>query len=466
MAAALFEEYRQWEPRAKLELIDGKLVVSKSLTHSRLLLQQLLRGWGLEAAITLAPETLWWQALSAAFAAPPIADRDASDFAQQRTWANTLALTPEAPTFQSHWHWKRSEVREGLHMAFFQLSHQHQRLGSVIGGSFVNRLGNDALMPDVMFYRSTGRNQLDNYYLDGAAEVVVECITPGCEAHDLQVKRSRYQAAGVPELWTVDSERETIEFQCWVNGTYETRFADAHGRYAVSSIPGLTFLPDRLWVKQDNGYRGNWDLFEVSPELDSLPRPCSEKDGIDWHHLPTQFSIGLAPEAIAFADYLYWVPESKFEMVDGKPWIGGKAGIRGLIGMLLMTLGLVDVVRLFHPQQWVEALIDTRTQIQHDAQRKAEWWALAHRAAALLRTEYGATRLAVAGDLLKTTPLNFWSEFYLVSWDLPIEAQTAHRLYDSLRALSSDPEICHLENDDDRLYPPEQRLVEAGVVEI
>ena len=56
MATELFDGYRQWEPRAKLELLDGKLIVSKSLTHSRLLLQQILRGWGLEAAIVLAPE--------------------------------------------------------------------------------------------------------------------------------------------------------------------------------------------------------------------------------------------------------------------------------------------------------------------------------------------------------------------------------------------------------------------------
>jgi len=26
-----------------------------------------------------------------------------------------------------------------------------------------------------------------------------------------------------------------------------------------------------------------------------------------------------------------------------------------------MTLGLVEVVRLFHPQDWVESLINTRT---------------------------------------------------------------------------------------------------------
>ncbi|HEY9908214.1 MAG TPA: hypothetical protein V6D18_11500 [Thermosynechococcaceae cyanobacterium] len=85
MAAELFDEYRQWEPRAKLELIDGKLVVSKSLTHSCLLLQQILRGWGLKAAIALAPETLWWQALSAAFNAPPLSDLNSPNLVQQRT---------------------------------------------------------------------------------------------------------------------------------------------------------------------------------------------------------------------------------------------------------------------------------------------------------------------------------------------------------------------------------------------
>ena len=54
---------------------------------------------------------------------------------------------------------------------------------------------------------------------------------------------------------------------------------------------------------------------------------------------------------------------------------------------------------------------------------------------------------------------------YLVSWDLPVDAPAAHRLYDSLQVLSSEPEICHLEGDD-RLYPPEQQIIEAGVVEI
>lgn len=58
MVSDLLDEYTQWAPRTKLELLDGQLIVGKSVTHSRLLLSQILRGWGLEAAIALAPETL------------------------------------------------------------------------------------------------------------------------------------------------------------------------------------------------------------------------------------------------------------------------------------------------------------------------------------------------------------------------------------------------------------------------
>ncbi|HIK14641.1 MAG TPA: hypothetical protein IGS53_05020, partial [Leptolyngbyaceae cyanobacterium M33_DOE_097] len=111
------------------------------------------------------------------------------------------------------------------------------------------------------------------------------------------------------------------------------------------------------------------------------------------------------------------MPESKFEFVDGKPWICSRDGVRGLTGMLLMSLGLLETLKLFHPQQGVAALLNTRTQIQNDAQRKAQWRTLAQQAAGLMRAEFGATRLAIAGDLIASAPLNYWSELYLVAWD-------------------------------------------------
>ncbi|NJL20024.1 MAG: Uma2 family endonuclease [Leptolyngbyaceae cyanobacterium SM1_3_5] len=466
MASDLFDEYILWEPRTKLELIDGQLVVGKSATHSRRLLSQILRGWGLEAAIALAPETLWWQAMTLVFGAPAVSALDDLNFLDQQNWAASVEFEPDKPTLLSRRNLKRAAVKESVEMAFFRLEEQGKSPGRSIGsGSFVNRLEDDALMPDAMFFYDRGRNSLYEYYLDGSAEIVVEFITPGCEAHDLEIKRSRYQAAGVPELWTIDSEQEIVHFQRWVEGVYETQVPDANGRYAVASVPGLIFLPEQLWVQGAHDYRGNWNLFEMTPDLVLGDRIRSHASGIDWNRLPTQFSIGLEPVAIAFEDYLYWVPESKFEFVDGKPWIGCEPGVRGLTGMLLMSLGLLDALRLFHPQQWVAALLNTRTQKLTDESQKAQWRTVAQRAAELLRAEYGATRLAIAGDVIADRPLNFWSQLYLVAWNLPAEMEASYRMYQALRALSSDLEIVILEADD-QLFPPNQQMIDAGVVEI
>ena len=81
---------------------------------------------------------------------------------------------------------------------------------------------------------------------------------------------------------------------------------------------------------------------------------------MDFHDRPV-FPIALEAVAIPFEDFAYWTPESKFEFVDGKPDIGGAAGVRGLMGMMLITFGLTEVVKLFHPRDWVQALMHLRS---------------------------------------------------------------------------------------------------------
>ena len=48
---------------------------------------------------------------------------------------------------------------------------------------------------------------------------------------------------------------------------------------------------------------------------------------------------------------------------------------------------------------------------------------------------------------------------------MPIDQASPLQLYTTLEQLSCDPEI-NLLKADDRLYPPEQQIVEAGVAEI
>ena len=54
MTVSLIDEYiASWSPGSKkIELMEGKLIVGDRLAHSRLLLSQILRGWGMDAAIT------------------------------------------------------------------------------------------------------------------------------------------------------------------------------------------------------------------------------------------------------------------------------------------------------------------------------------------------------------------------------------------------------------------------------
>ncbi|NJL46696.1 MAG: hypothetical protein HC929_03310 [Leptolyngbyaceae cyanobacterium SM2_5_2] len=63
----LFDNWINNKPESNLELIDGQLIVGNSLTGSRLLLRQILRGWRADVAVALAPIETWLQALAAGY---------------------------------------------------------------------------------------------------------------------------------------------------------------------------------------------------------------------------------------------------------------------------------------------------------------------------------------------------------------------------------------------------------------
>lgn len=417
MTSELLEEYLQWQAKPKIELVDGQLIIGKNLSGSRLLFNQILRGWGALSAVALAPQQWWWEALSLAFGAPVVPDLNAIDASALRNWASGITFTPQVDKLTERRGRKCSNIQQTLYMALFGL--RPIQLGESLGRGFVNRLGANAFMPDILFYKAQGLNRIYDYYLDGAAELIIEFVTPGYESYDREIKRSYYQAAGVPEYWLFDVEQENIEFLRLEGGVYQPQQL-SNGRYEVSSIPGLTFLPAKLWEAADDfTYLSENDLFEV---MSDAPRAGHIKpigEGIDWSRGKLGFAPTLEPVPITFEDYIYWCPEPKFEFMDGKPYIGSRDGIKGLTGMLLMTFGLVESVKLLHPIEWVEALLTTRFAVQNIQEYKVQVWQLVHQAATLLRTQYGASRLGVIGDLVKPEPLNFWAEITIVAWDLP-----------------------------------------------
>ena len=472
MPVSLMDEYLAWSPGSRIELVDGQLVVGDSLTHSRLLLSQILRGWGVDAVVALAPELLWWEALSYTFGAPAVAHFDELNSAAMQHWGAQLAFEPEIPQHHGNWRWPYSELRQALRLAMFSLGRRDAKLGQSLGGGFVNRLGQHGFMPDILFYRGS-HNRLYEYYLDGPAEVIVEFIQPGCEDYIYKVKRSHYQAAGVPEFWIIDSACQQIELFRLVEGCYQQQIPDAAGGYAVKSVPGLTFFPHKLWLDRDeHGYPPEETWFEVAADAPRLNRIPSVGEGVDWSRGLLKLPTALEPVALAFEDYIYWCPEAKFEFANGRPDIGGWEGIKGLTGMLLMTFGLMDVVKLAHPQAWVAALLQVRAEA-NDPDRQAKWWKLARETATFLRHHYNISRIAVVGDLVATEPLNFWSELVLVVWGLSengaAPSKTRWERYTSphsiVHQLSEQPRI-RLVDASRELTSAEVQLLQKGLVEL
>jgi Uma2 family endonuclease len=451
----LLDDYHAWSSGTKIELVNGQLVVGDCLSHSLRLLSQILRGWEIEAIVALAPELLWWQALSQTFAAPTVTNLDGMDASTIWQWADAIDYEPDVPSHTGSWTWSYSQLRQAIRMALFGLGMRYEKLGQSLGGGFVNRLGNNGFMPDVLFFRGEPHNRLYDYYLDGAADIVVEFIQPGCEDYIYTVKKPIYEAAGVPELWIFDVTQRQIELFRLIEGVYQLQSPDATGRYSVASVPGLTFFPDRIWQdKSDWDYPLEETWFEVATDAPRLTRVKPVGEGVDWSKALLKFPIALDPVAIAFDDYIYWCPEAKFEFVNGRPDIGGRDGIKGLAGMLLMTFGLKEAVKLAHPRAWVTALLEHHAKIL-DPNHKAAAWKLAQDTATFLRNHYPIDRIAVAGDLISSDPLTVWSELVLFVWGLP---QPDSRQAESGRSRYTRPqEIVYQLSDDPRI-----RLVDAS----
>jgi Uma2 family endonuclease len=65
--------------------------------------------------------------------------------------------------------------------------------------------------PDVFFVRAEHMGRVHGTFVEGAADLIVEVISPSTGAVDRGAKYYEYEGAGVPEYWLVDPRRERVE---------------------------------------------------------------------------------------------------------------------------------------------------------------------------------------------------------------------------------------------------------------
>ncbi len=86
------------------------------------------------------------------------------------------------------------------------------RLGEVWPAPLDVRLGIDTVLePDLIFISNARAGIIQENWIEGAPDLVVEVLSPSTAAHDRATKLPIYAEAGVSEVWFIDAQAKTVE---------------------------------------------------------------------------------------------------------------------------------------------------------------------------------------------------------------------------------------------------------------
>lgn len=412
-------QFWRW-PEFRLELVNDQFLVGGTLEGSRWLLKEALIGWGLEAAIAFAPLEQWWEALRQAY---KVSCQSSEDWL---LWSESLPLSSEyredydiplGSKYAGEHRWMRDYLWQALSSAVFQSG-----LGKCFGPNYGMQLAQDVLTPDmlVLTTRQLAQDLAHDCYTEVPAYLVVEITYPEQDTVDRQNRHALYEQAEVQHYWIVDPAKQHFEFWQWFPEGYQLGVLDPDGCYR--GITDLSFSPELFWLNMEE----NHPLYSPKlPAFTSASQPTQwefrRESGVELRYGSVLFKpkVGLTPQPISPEQLISWCPESKLE---GGPFPligGGETGTRNAIAMLLMSLGLVETVKLISGYEWVRVLRRINKEQQQDAKRKEQWQQRAKEISQRLVTEHQVGGVGLIGSLLRDQPLNRWSQIHLMLWDVP-----------------------------------------------
>ncbi len=102
--------------------------------------------------------------------------------------------------------------------------------------------------PDILFVANENLPRLEETYLDGPADLVVEIISPGSRGTDRGDKFYEYEEGGVCEYWLIDPQRHQAEFYLrGEDGIYCLTPISKDGIFRSTVLHGLWLKIDWLW---------------------------------------------------------------------------------------------------------------------------------------------------------------------------------------------------------------------------
>ena len=125
---------------------------------------------------------------------------------------------------------------------------EEKDLGEVFGDGLAQRISpSKARVPDVSFFRKENLGKIGPKNAEGAADLIVEIVSPDSRVRDRRDKFFEYATASVEEYWIVDLERREAEFYRLKDGVYERIAPDGEGRLHSTTLPGFFLRVEWLW---------------------------------------------------------------------------------------------------------------------------------------------------------------------------------------------------------------------------
>ena len=102
--------------------------------------------------------------------------------------------------------------------------------------------------PDILFVRKGRQGEfVNNQYLGGPADLVVEVTSPGTARVDRGAKFREYSAAGVGEYWMLDPRLRRTTYFNHDGNRLAPAATDADGVFYSVAMPGVFIDPRWLW---------------------------------------------------------------------------------------------------------------------------------------------------------------------------------------------------------------------------
>lgn len=124
-------------------------------------------------------------------------------------------------------------------------------LGIIVASPFAMKLETQrrGREPDILFVGKEKTHLIKKNYLDGAADLAIEIISPESVGRDRGEKFVEYEAAGIGEYWLIDPERKQTEFyRLGKDGFYRLVSADEN-IFHSEVLDGFFLRVEWLWEK-------------------------------------------------------------------------------------------------------------------------------------------------------------------------------------------------------------------------